>query len=151
MMCERYKDVSSVIKYVRDGIGEKDFEAKYGKWSHSEYSFNFDSTDDSNNSRANIYCRREPLDLGKYTVMLPSKTYEYDYKEQTVIITMDKDTVLEYPIQKIVSQDTSLLRHPEQLLTYRNDSLMLVLEGVCIKDTVITDVRYYGLQLFKKK
>ena len=83
--------------------------------------------------------------------MLPSKTYEYDYKEQTVIITMDKDTVLEYPIQKIVSQDTSLLRHPEQLLTYRNDSLMLVLEGVCIKDTVITDVRYYGLQLFKKK
>ena len=83
--------------------------------------------------------------------MLPSKTYEYDYKEQTVIITMDKDTVLEYPIQKIVSQDTSLLRHPEQLLTYRNDSLMLVLEGVCIKDTVITDVRYYGLQLFRKQ
>ena len=151
MMCERYKDVSSVIKYVRDGIGDKEFEAKYGKWTHSEYSFNFDSTDDSNNSRANIYCRREPLDLGEYTVMLPSKTYEYDYKEQTVIITVDKDTVLEYSIQKIVSQDTSLLRHPEHLLTYRNDSLMLVLEGICIKDTVITDVRYYGLQLFRKQ
>jgi hypothetical protein len=44
-----------------------------------------------------------------------------------------------------------LLHHPEQLLTYRNDSLMLVLEGICIEDTVITDVRYYGLQLFKKK
>ena len=151
MMCERYKDVSSVIKYVRDGIGDKEFEAKYGKWTHSEYSFNFDTTDDSNNSRANIYCRREPLDLGEYTVMLPSKTYEYDYKEQTVIITVDKDTVLEYSIQKIVSQDTSLLRHPEHLLTYRNDSLMLVLEGICIKDTVITDVRYYGLQLFRKQ
>jgi hypothetical protein len=83
--------------------------------------------------------------------MLPSKTYEYDYKEQTVIITVDKDTVLEYSIQKTVSQDTSLLRHPEHLLTYRNDSLMLVLEGICIKDTVITDVRYYGLQLFRKQ
>ena len=29
--------------------------------------------------------------------------------------------------------------------------LMLVLEGVCIEDTVVSDVRYYGLQLFKKK
>jgi hypothetical protein len=28
---------------------------------------------------------------------------------------------------------------------------MLVLEGICIEDTVVTDVRYYGLQLFKKK
>jgi hypothetical protein len=83
--------------------------------------------------------------------MLPSKAYEYSYNEQSVIVTMDKDTVLEYPIQKIVSQDTSLLHHPEQLLTYRNDSLMLVLEGVCIKDTIVTDVRYFGLQVFRKK
>ena len=50
-----------------------------------------------------------------------------------------------------IRQDTMLLHHPEQLLTYRNDSLMLVLEGICIEDTVVTDVRYYGLQLFKKK
>ena len=28
---------------------------------------------------------------------------------------------------------------------------MLVLEGIFIEDTVVTDVRYYGLQLFKKK
>jgi hypothetical protein len=28
---------------------------------------------------------------------------------------------------------------------------MLVLEGVCIKDTIVTDARYFGLQLFKKQ
>ena len=151
MMCERYKDVSSVIKYVRDGIGDKEFEAKYGKWTHSEYSFNYAKSQNTDYSDYDTYSRRKPVDLGEYTVMLPSKAYEYGYSEQTVIITMDKDTVLEYPIQKIVSQDTSLLHHPDQLLTYRNDSLMLVLEGVCIKDTVITDVRYYGLQLFRKQ
>jgi hypothetical protein len=89
--------------------------------------------------------------LGEYTIILPSKAYQYNYDDTTVTVTLNKDTVLEYPIQKIVWQDTSLLRHPEQLLTYRNDSLMLVLEGICIKDTVITDVRYYGLQLFKKQ
>ena len=151
MLCERYKDVTSVIKYVRDEIGDKEFEAKYGKWSHSEYSFNYANNTDTVYISANTYIRRKPVELGEYTIILPSKAYEYNYNDTTITITQDKDTVLEYPIQKIVSQDTSLLRHPEQLLTYRNDSLMLVLEGLCIKDTVITDVRYYGLQLFRKR
>ena len=151
MMCERYKDVSSVIKYVRDGIGEKDFEAKYGKWTHSEYSFNYAKSQNSDYSDYDTYSRRKPVELGEYTIMLPSKAYQCNYNDTTVTVILNKDTVLVYPIQKIVSQNTSLLRNPEPLLTYRNDSLMLVLEGVCIKDTVITDVRYYGLQLFKKK
>ena len=152
LMCERYKDVTSVIKYVRNEIGENDFEAKYGKWEYSEYSFNYAKAKESDDrDYADTYIRREPVELGEYTIILPSKAYEYNYNDTTVTITLNKDTVLEYPIQKIVSQDTSLLRHPEQLLTYRNDSLMLVLEGVVITDTVITDVRYYGLQLFKKK
>ena len=151
MLCERYKDVTSVIKYVRDEIGDKEFEAKYGKWSHSEYSFNYANNTDTVYISANTYIRRKPVELGEYTIILPSKAYQYNYDDTTVTVTLNKDTVLEYPIQKIVWQDTSLLRHPEQLLTYRNDSLMLVLEGICIKDTVITDVRYYGLQLFKKQ
>lgn len=151
LLCEKYKDVSSVIKYVRDEMGDKEFEAKYGKWSHSEYSFNYANNTDTVYISDNTYIRRKPVELGEYTIILPSKAYEYDYNDTTVTITQGKDTILEYPIQKIVSQDTSLLHHPEQLLTYRNDSLMIVLEGLCIKGTVITDVRYYGLQLFKKK
>jgi hypothetical protein len=152
VMCERYKDVSSVIKYVRDEVGDKEFEAKYGKWSHSEYSFNYANAKNADNQNyADTYSRKKPVELGEYTIMLPSKDYKYDYDEHSVIVTHDKDTVLVYPIQNIVSKDTSLLHHPEQLLTYRNDSLMLVLEGICLNDTVVADVRYYGLQLFKKK
>ena len=152
VMCERYKDVSSVIKYVRDEVGDKEFEAKYGKWSHSEYSFNYANAKNADNRNyADTYNRKKPVELGEYTIMLPSKDYKYDYDEHSVIVTHDKDTVLVYPIQNIVSKDTSLLHHPEQLLTYRNDSLMLVLEGICLNDTVVADVRYYGLQLFKKK
>ena len=152
VMCERYKDVSSVIKYVRDEVGDKEFEAKYGKWSHSEYSFNYANAKNADNRNyADTYNRKKPVELGEYTIMLPSKDYKYDYDEHSVIVTHDKDTVLVYPIQSIVSKDTSLLHHPEQLLTYRNDSLMLVLEGICLNDTIVTDVRYYGLQLFKKK
>ena len=155
LMCERYKDVTSVISYVRNEIGDKEFDAKYGKWAHSEYSFSYDKANGKSivprNSGDITYTRRKPVELGEYTILLPSKAYEYNFNNQKVIITQDKDTVLEYPIQKIIRQDTMLLHHPEQLLTYRNDSLMIVLGGICIEDTVITDVRYYGLQLFKKK
>ena len=155
LMCERYKDVSSVIKYVRKEIGDKEFEEKYGTWEYSEYSFSYDNAKAksivSRVSGDNTYTRRKAVELGEYTMMLPSKAYEYKFENQTVTIIQNKDTVLEYPINKIIRQDTMLLHHPEQLLTYRNDSLMLVLEGICIEDTVVTDVIYYGLQLFKKK
>ena len=152
MLCERYKDVCSVIRYVRDEIGDKEFEAKYGKWSHSEYNFYYVKAKNSDDGNyVDTYNRRKPVELGEYTIMLPSKAYEYNYNDTTVTIRQGEKTVLEYPIREVVHQDTSLLHYPERLLTYRNDSLMLILEGVCIKDTVVTEVRYYGLQLFRKK
>ena len=59
VMCERYKDVSSVIKYVRDEVGDKEFEAKYGKWSHSEYSFNYANAKNADNRNyADTYNRK---------------------------------------------------------------------------------------------
>jgi hypothetical protein len=152
MLCERYKDVCSVIRYVRDEIGVKEFEAKFGKWSYSEYNFYYVKAKDSDDGNyVDTYNRRKPVELGEYTIMLPQKAYEYNYNDTTVTIRQGEKTVLEYPIREVVRQDTSLLHYPERLLTYRNDSLMLVLEGVCIKDTVVTEVRYYGLQLFRKK
>jgi hypothetical protein len=155
LMCERYKDVTSVIKYVRNEIGDKEFNEKYGKWEYSEYSFNYDNAKGksivSPYRRDNTYLRRKPVELGEYTIILPQKVFEYKFIDQTITITQNENTILEYPIQEAIRQDTMLLHHPEQLLTYRNDSLMLVLEGVVIKDTVVTDVSYYGLQLFKKR
>ena len=155
LKCERYKDVTSVISYVRNEIGEKEFNAKYGKWEYSEYKFNYDSPNGksmvSPYSRNDTYYRRKPVELGEYTILLPQKVFEYNFYDQTITITQDKDTILEYRIQDAIRQDTMLLHHPEQLLTYRNDSLMLVLEGIDIQDTVVTDVSYYGLQLFRKR
>ena len=68
-----------------------------------------------------------------------------------MVISHQDDVVLDYPIRKVVRSDNSLLQHPEKLLTYRNDSLLLVLEGICIEDTIVSDVRTYSFQLFKKR
>ena len=150
LLCERYKDVSSVIIYVRNEIGDKEFEAKYGKWSHSEYSFNYDN--DCSYNVWHRYDRKNPLELGEYCIMLPEEAYQCHYqKGQMVTISRNGNIVLEYPIQKVVRQDTMLLHHPEQLFTYRNDSLMLVLNNICIKDTVVTSVSEFNFLLFKKK
>ena len=157
LLCEQYKDVTSVIDYVRKEMGTDEFKKQYGEWSYSEYSFNYNSDDSvkasySVKTNDNWHIRRKPVELGEYTIVLPQKAYQCNFNDQIVTITQGENkVVLRYPIQEVIRQDTMLLHHPEQLLTYRNDSLMLVLEGICIKDTVITDVRYYGLQLFKKQ
>ncbi|MBR5729612.1 MAG: DUF4153 domain-containing protein [Prevotella sp.] len=157
LMCEQYKDVTSVIDYVRKEIGTDEFKKQYGEWSYSEYSFNYNSDDSvkasySVNTNDNWHIRRKPVELGEYTIVLPQKAYQCNFNDQIVTITQgENNVVLRYPIQEVIRQDTMLLHHPEQLLTYRNDSLMLVLEGICFEDTVVTDVRYYGLQLFKKQ
>ena len=152
LLCEQYRDVTSVIDYVRKEMGTDEFKKQYGEWSHSEYSFTYIEDSVNFSANDNFYFRKKPVELGEYTIMLPSKAYQFNFNNQTVTITQgENNVVLSYPIQEVIRQDTMLLHHPEQLLTYRNDSLMLVLGGICFKDTVVTDVRYYGLQLFKKQ
>ena len=83
--------------------------------------------------------------------MLPDNQYTCNFENKKVIVKSNDVVVLEYPINSIVREDTMLLHHPDQLLTYRNDSLMLVLQDICIEDTVVTNVRCYYFQLFKKQ
>ena len=150
LLCEKYKDVSSVIYYVRKGIGTDEFNKLYGDWSHTEFDFNYNNSKNTFD-RGNWYERKKPVDLDEYTITLPEGEYDCNFTNKKVTIKKGDAVVLEYPITTIIRQDTMLLHHPEQLLTYRNDSLMLVLQNICIGDTVVTDVRCYDFQLFKKK
>ena len=150
LLCEQYKDVTSVIDYVRHEIGTDEFKKQYGEWSHSEYNFNFNKS--KNPYDYGNWCeRKKPVDLGDYNIMLPENQYTCNFGKKKVIVKNNDVVVLEYPINSIVRQDTMLLHHPEQLLTYRNDSLMLVLQSISIEDTIVTDVRSYDFQLFKKQ
>ena len=150
LLCEQYKDVTSVIDYVRHEIGTDDFKKQYGEWSHSEYNFNYNKSKNLYDY-VNWYERKKPVHLGDYSIMLPENQYTCNFRNKRVIVKNNDVVVLEYPINSIVRQDTMLLHHPEQLLTYRNDSLMLVLQSISIEDTVVTDVRSYDFQLFKKQ
>ena len=155
LMCERYSDVCSVISYVRKEIGADAFKEQYGEWSHSEYSFNYNSTDTVVVTGKRIE-RKKPLDLGRYTLMLPREKYQCRFDGNRVVIKNGDsrnhpDVVLEYPIKAIFRKDTTFSHHSEELLTYRNDSLMLVLQEIYIKDTIVDYVSQNDFQLFKKQ
>ena len=151
LLCEKYRDACSVISYVRGEMGNKAFEKQYGEWSHSAYNFNYERTD-STHVGSSFYERKKPVELGEYNMMLPEGKYQCSFSNGIVTVSRNNDVVvLEYPISSIVRKDTMLLHHPDQLLIYRNDSLMLVLESVSIGDTAVTEVGCYNYQLFKKK
>ena len=150
LLCEQYMDFTSVVNYVRNEIGNDEFKKQYGEWSHPEYGFNYNKSK-SLYDNGNWYERRKPVDLCDYSIMLPENQYTCNFRNKKVIVKNNDVLVLEYPINSIIRQDSMLLHHPEQLLTYRNDSLMLVLQSISIEDTVVTDVRSYDFQLFKKQ
>ena len=150
LLCEQYMDFTSVVNYVRNEIGNDEFKKQYGEWSHPEYGFNYNKSKNLYDN-SNWYERRKPVDLGDYSIMLPENQYTCNFGKKKVIVKNNDVVVLEYPINSIVRQDTMLLHHPEQLLTYHNDSLMLVLQSISIEDSIVTDVRSYDFQLFKKQ
>ena len=150
LLSERYSDASSVIEYVRSGVGTKAFEAQYGKWPYSDFQFYYEKNQKTVETD-HWYIRKEPVDLGENDILLMADDYQCSYWDQRVVISHNDDVVLDYPIRKVVRSDKSLLDQPAKLLTYRNDSLLLVLEGICIEDTIVSDVRTYSFQLFKKR
>ena len=93
--------------------------------------------------------RTEPLELGEYNTLLPEQDYDCAFKDDVVVIKgANEDVVVEYPINAILQQDTTLQSAPERLLTYHNDSIMLVLENIELSDSKVSYVNSYRFALF---
>ena len=83
--------------------------------------------------------------------MLQEQDYSFKYENKIITISHDGVPVLQYPINAIIQRDTTLLIHPEQLFTYRNDSLMLVFNQILVEDSVISYVNSVYFRLFRKE
>lgn len=147
LMCEKYKEVCNVIQYVRKEIGREEFKKLYGEWSHYEYIFHYSST---NNTYKTWIHKKKPVELGAYNVFVPNDKYECSYFDNKVTVTHNDKTILEYPIDEVMSKNTAMQRNPELLLNYHNDSVMIVLDGIEIEDNAISSVACYDFMIFKK-
>ena len=148
LLCERYKDACSVIDYVNDEMGNEAFEAQYGTWKYSAYSFD---AREKIFERSTRYERNKPVELGEYITLLPAQDYDCSFEREKITVRKGSAVVLEYPIGSVVSRNPAMLRHPEQLLTFRNDSLMLVLGSLDVADNKVVDVSTYRFMLFEKR
>ena len=136
LLCEKYKEVTNVISYVRKETGTVLFNKQYGEWSYSEYDFRYMNPQNPGNEI--MYRRINPVNLGEYNILLPEKGYKCDFKNGCVTVRQsDGSVVFEYPIDAVLHQDTMLLHNPEPLFSCRNDSLMLVLDNISINDSVV--------------
>ena len=148
-LCKQYRDVCSVIDYVRDEMEIGAFSEQYGTWDLREYEF--DGTRDENLLMKN-YDLESPVPLGEYNVMLPEKNYECIFIDGRIIIkSKAEDAMLEYPIDSIIRKNPNILKHPYNPFVYKNDSLMLLLQSISVKNDTVTDVNTYDFKLFKKQ
>lgn len=148
-LCAQYCDVTSVIRYVQRGIGVSSFRERYGEWEHSEYNFRYEKPT-NNDVSSHWYEREHPIDLGAYTLALPVVHYdcEFDYGGNILIVRDNGGrVVMEYPINQLLRRDTAFLHNPQGLFAYSNDSLLLVLNKICIGDSVLNA---YDIQMFRK-
>jgi hypothetical protein len=149
LLCEKYKEVTNVISYVRKETGTVLFNKQYGEWSYSEYDFRYMNPQNPGNEI--MYRRINPVNLGEYNILLPEKGYKCDFKNGCVTVRQsDESVVLEYPIDAVLHQDTMLLHNPEPLFSCRNDSLMLVLDNISISDSVVWFVDSYNFHVYKR-
>lgn len=148
-LCKQYRDVCSVIDYVRDEMAAGEFYEQYGNWDLRAYEF--DDTNDED-MLPRDYELKSPVPLGEYNILLPEKNYECIFIDGRVIVNdRAENLVLEYPIDSVIGKNPNIVKHPYQPFVYKNDSLMLLLHSIAVKDDTVKNVNTYDFQIYKKQ
>ena len=150
LLCGQYRELCSVISYVRGEMGYSAFEQQYGQWKYNGYQFDYRDGESFPVPRDYVELT-QPVDLRYYNILLPKENYIVDYDGDVVKVTLDAKVVMSYPIVNLVRQNPALLDTPERLCTYHNDSLLLVLGGLEVTNGKVTHVNTGDFMLFRKK
>ena len=142
----QYQEVCSIIDYVRKDMGRDAFAEQYGKWSWYDSDFDSIQTD---YVRADSVCKM-PVNLGDYNVMLPVDDFNFVQQDGTITLTRDNKVVLVYPINDRVRRNPQLLNQSDSLFTWRNDSLMLVLEAYNVDASGMVRAQPFSYKVFRK-
>ena len=148
VLCNRYQEACDVIYYVSRGMGYDAFKKQYGEWNYDSYRFSYQEAD------APLWedkVLKQAVNLGAYNEMLPKRAYNCSYSRGEVNVRMNGEVVLSYPIDSEVSENPQLLEHPERLLVYKNDSLMLVLNEISLNGQQVIHVSCSDAMLFRKR
>ena len=146
---EKYREFCSVVEYVKNEIGDYKFLEKYGCWNFRQDDFSFGNID--YDYYGETYSIKEPVNVGEYDILLPSG-YDIEYSNGIVQIERKSDNgvVVRYPINNIYKKNHAYNENPQMLLTYKNDTMMLVLDEFWTRGDSISGVGY-KFWLFRKE
>lgn len=161
LVCKEYHEAVDVIEYVRNESRREKFDSIHGKLKLSAYDVVFKSptivpTLTLTYSADDL---PQPIDLGDY-----NQSYHlnaFDGTTETVagdlVFKLKKDntseTVLVYNVSRAMRENPQMQENPEQLLVYRNDSLLVVISDLQLTDNGkdVSSVGTYNLRVFGKK
>ena len=147
VLCDQYREVCSLIAYVRNDVGRDAFEQQYGKWQW--YDSQFDSSRFDVVSLQTTIHRKHPVSLGEFNRTLPIEHYGLIQKDGILKVKKDNSIVMEYPYGERLRQNPRL-KNSDSLYVWQNDSLMLVLESFSIDSEDVITANTYDFQLFGK-
>ena len=147
VLCDQYREVCSLIAYVRNDVGRDAFEQQYGKWQW--YDSQFDSSRFDVVSLQTTIHRKNPVSLGEFNRTLPIEHYGLVQKDGILKVKKDNNIVMVYPYGERLRQNPRL-KNSDSLYVWQNDSLMLVLESFSIDSEDVITANTYDFQLFQK-
>ena len=161
LVCKEYHEAVDVIEYVRNESGRAKFDSIHGKLKLSTYELVYNSPTTSQ-GRTLYYSADDlpqPIDLGDYNQSYHQNAF--DGTTETVagdlVFKLKKDntseTVLVYNVSRTMRENPQMQENPEQLLVYRNDSLLVVISDLQLTDNGkdVSSVGTYNLRVFGKK
>lgn len=161
-------EVSDIYSYLSDAVGSDKMVKQYGECKFGKNDENTRTFTHGKLSSINIEWKEKDFDLGQYTILQTGNKYDIDQLEGDDAITIRRTAagnghgkvVLTFPIKKIVGMTNHIREkstaHPEKFLTYKNDSLLIVLENIQIffKDNKCDQLKRFSTSdyhLYKKK
>ena len=161
LLCAEYSEAVDVIEYVRGGVGREKFDSIHGKLKLSAYDVVFKSptivpTLTLTYSADDL---PQPIDLGDYNQSYHQNAFDgtTETVDGDLVFKLKKDntseTVLVYNISRTMRENPQMQENPEQLLVYRNDSLLVVISDLQLTDNGkdVSSVGTYNLRVFGKK
>lgn len=161
LVCKEYHEAVDVIEYVRNESGRAKFDSIHGMLKLSTYELVYNSPTTSQ-GRTLYYSADDlpqPIDLGDYNQSYHQNAF--DGTTETVagdlVFKLKKDntseTVLVYNVSRAMRENPQMQENPEQLLVYRNDSLLVVISDLQLTENGkdVSSVGTYNLRVFGKK
>ncbi len=161
LVCKEYHEAVDVIEYVRNESGREKFDSIHGTLKLSTYELVYNSPTTSQ-GRTLYYSADDlpqPIDLGDYNQSYHQNAF--DGTTETVagdlVFKLKKDNtseiVLVYNVSRTMRENPQMQENPEQLLVYRNDSLLVVISDLQLTDNGkdVSSVGTYNLRVFGKK